>query len=875
MSSLVKQILASLRADTWFRLFPYLAYAIALIAAGLLPIKRHSAYQGVSLALALLWGLLAVAAWSSTSPWWAAVATLELLILLGLALWGKFEYEARTGPWAVTGTVVVVYSVLVFPILGRVFHLARFEHSAFGAPFPAVPFTCGILFFALEPITVVALAVPLAWALVGGPDVAAGVVELTGLQVALLAGALFLLQAPEVRRGNARLSPGAGYLYANRHRKTFNYVLWALVLATILCFFLAPGIPPRHIILHLGLLSALGIAVWLVFTAWQSLWYRAVAWWIARALGRVRVWFGYAWQWGVLLLAAAALWAMIPFPIETAHKQVPPKQEAIKLQQSASQQQSSPKQSAAKEQQAASQQPDPPKPQAVPSASNHVRRRAVQLFAAVTLLWLAYHAYRGRTRLVIGPFAGYTNDDKLDKLVAGLGPRLQSELARISDLYKVIDEATPSRKSGFVEVTPGVQDVGTILKDASAITLGPLKIPANLLVGLVGQIVSGPRLTGALHKVDDDFILTAELSGGGLSGNWRIDANAIEGPRLPPQATIQELVLQLAFRVATDLVAIGSPRWRAIQAFTEGLRAYRETQRQQEGTASKLREAERWLIRALNDDQQFTQCHFNLGVVYRQLKEHKSSQSAFRRALKEDPENFEACYALAEALATDKKYSKARWFSAAAIGINPNDARAWDLESFARRYEEQDLQKLKLTLGHDDPAWKEIRARSEIGVALAWRALCHRALAGSSTALQRERTTALLCTRNLAVVLARTSQFPHSLQLIRQAAWLAPRDPVLRLYEGRTLFWNQQRDAAKALGGILADGLLPSDQALLWSVLAQTQATGADAAHRASAQLARIRFLDVAADAKVDDLPEIVRLSLETPPDRASQQDRP
>src|ERR1700687_793781 len=95
------------------------------------------------------------------------------------------------------------------------------------------------------------------------------------------------------------------------------------------------------------------------------------------------------------------------------------------------------------------------------------------------------------------------------------------------------------------------------------------------------------------------------------------------------------------------------------------------------------------------------------------------------------------------------------------------------------------------------------------------------------------------------------------------------------LYEGRTLFWNQQRDAAKALGGILADGLLPSDQALLWSVLAQTQATGADAAHRASAQLARIRFLDVAADAKVDDLPEIVRLSLETPPDRASQQDRP
>jgi tetratricopeptide (TPR) repeat protein len=863
-----------------YDVLPYFVYSAALIAAGLLPIKRRGAYLGVSLALALLWVLVAIAAGRSHLLW-AALAASEAILFLVLAICGKSEYGARTGPWAVAGTALLVYSLLLLPLLGRASELFGssalpaqlsqwFGSSVYGVPFSPVLFTCGILFFALEPIVGVAFAVPLFWALLGGPATAAGVVELTGLQVALVAGTLFLLQAPEVRRGDARRSPGAAYLFANRHRGVFNHLLWALVLATLLCFFLAPRMPPPTVIVNLALLSGVGIAVWLVFTAWQSLWFRAAAWWTARTLGRIRVWLAYAWQWGVLLLAAAALWAILPFPKEASQKQGAPQPALTASQQAAAAAQASPR---------------------GPSATDHARRRAVQLFAALALLWLAHHAYRGRKRLVIGAFEGFTDDDKLDKLVAGLGPRLKSELARISDLYKVIDEAAPSRKSGFVEVITGVEDVGTILKEASAINLGPLKIPANLLVGLVGLMVSGPRLTGALHRVDKDFVLTAELSGGGLAGNWRIDANSLERPRLPPQATIQALVLQLAFRVATDLVQIGSPRWRAIRAFTEGLRAYRETQRQQGDRAPKLREAERCLIRALNDDQQFRQCHFNLGVVYRQLGEQKSAQSAFRRALKEDPESFEACYALAEAFTTDRQFRRALWFAEAAIGINPSDARAWDLQSFTFRSNEQEQRSrrlslpedtakrrsLKLTLPHGDPAWDRIRTPGEIAVALAWRTLCCRALGGPSAALERDRTTALLCTRNLAVVLARAARFPYSMQLFRQAAWLAPRDPALLLYEGRTLFWNGQSGAAKALEGILADGLLAGDQALLWSVLAQAQPRSEEgAAGRSLARHAHVRFLDVAAGAPADDLADIVDLSLEAPPpQRAAKRGRP
>jgi tetratricopeptide (TPR) repeat protein len=921
--SLVEHALAGLRAPSSARVLPYLC---ALLAAGLLPFKTRRAYLGVSLALALLWAWLALAAWGSSPWWWAALAFLESLVFGSLAIWGKLDFGARDGPWAVAGAVVVVYALLVFPFLGRFLGLEPFGYSAFGAPLPAVLFSCGILFFAAGPSAALlaAFAVPLGWALWGGPRVPSdlsGFVESTGLQAALLSGVLFLLQPPELRRGTDRLSPGVAYRFANKYRAAFNNGLWVLVLATVLLFFLAPRVGPPRITIHLALLSALGIVVWLAYSAWQSLWYRAVAWWTARAMGRVWVWLGEAWRGVILLLAIAALWAVLPFPKDGSERPaekgpsattsgaatvtsvgtlllsaVNPKigepaggtpttsAGATTASVAGARPASSPGGSARP---AMPRTPSAPMPSARPPAAStpntergfwssaHPRRRAVQLFAAVVLLWLAYLAYRGRTRLVIEPFTGFTGDEKLDQWVAGLGPRLQSELARISDVYKVIDEAIPSQRSSVVEVKPGVQDVGAILKDASAINLGPLKIPANLLVRLVGQIVSGPRITGALHKVDDDFILTAELGGGGLSGNWRIDASSLHDRRLRPEATIQELVVELAYRVATDLVPIGSPRWRANSAFTEGLRHYRETQRQQGDSSSRLREAERCFIRALKDDQQFRQCYFNLGVVYRKLEEHKSAQSAFRRALKEDPDDFEACYALAEALATDKQYRGALWFCEAAIGINPGDARAWDLEGNARRYYEQQLRGLELTLPHRDAAWKEVRAVSEIAVALAWRSLCRRALGGPSPALKSARVTALTCTRNLAVVLARESRFPHSLQLFRQAGWLAPRDSTLRLYEGRTLFWSRPEGAAKALQGTFADGLEPEDQALLWSVLAQAHARSAARAERRSLVLAHRRFLDVIAGAKAEDLPKLADLSLEEPPERAFEQDRP
>ena len=708
-------------------------------------------------------------------------------------------------------------------------------------------FTCGVLFFTVTPWAAPLFAVPLLWALLGDPH--ASVAGEVGLQVALLAGALFIALPTALRQkgGEGRPVPGLAYSIAYRHRTVFGYGLWGLILTTVLLFLLNPEGQKLQIAINLALLSTLGVALWLAFPAWQSFWYRSVAWWLARAGGRL--WRGarFALKWSIVVLAAAALWAYLAKPDST------PAQGDKKA-----------KVSVTQSHQAEWWRVEP-------------RKLPFHLFFMALFSWLAYQAFRGRKRLVIGTFSGY-GDETLEKgLAAGLGPRLQSELTRIADVYKVIDEMVPSAGRSVIEVTPGVLEVGDILKDASAITFGPLKVPMNFFVGLIGNIVSGPRLTGALHKVEGRFVLTAEISGGGFSSNWRVEYSdladeADEEVRLPPGDAIQRLVEQLAFRVATDLVSIGSPRWRAVRCYTDGLRSYRGAQRQQRSKKFRLRDAERCLIRALNDDQRFAQCHYNLGVVYRELGESGSAQSAFRRALGENATNFEACYALAEVLiVADKKYPEGSWFCKAAIGIHPDDARAWDLAAFACRYSHEDELARKTpgvaSLPSTDSAWSDIQELSEIATALAWRSLCRQALAGKLAAFQREKATAFTCIRNLAVVLARRGRFAQSRQVFRQAAWLSPHDPLLRLFEGRTLFWSHHvKEAEDALRGVFADGMTPVYQGLLWSVLTQVHAHSRGVEERRERmRIAHRRFLDIAARVNGEDLSELIKLGLEAP----------
>ena len=100
--------------------------------------------------------------------------------------------------------------------------------------------------------------------------------------------------------------------------------------------------------------------------------------------------------------------------------------------------------------------------------------------------------------------------------------------------------------------------------------------------------------------------------------------------------------------------------------------------------------------------------------------------------------------------------------------------------------------------------------------------------------------------------------------------------PELRLYEGRTLFWNGEvDDAARVLEGVFADGMDVEGQGLLWSVLAQTQArAGASPEHREGLRIAHSRFLDLAAGASAKELERLIDLSLEPPPASSPVEER-
>ena len=847
-------------------------FILGFVAVGLLPVKERWADRVISVVLALLW---AVTALTTRDLWWAILAGMEA-VLFAVVGWMRLELPARSGSWAFAGTCLILYSLVAFPFLGGFLGLGPFK----GVDFPLVLLTCGILFFGVSRTADFLLALPLLCVLFGSASLtSAGAVEIWGLRLALVAGAFFLALPPELRGGtDLRQRPGAAYRFAYKNRTIFGYGLWVLVVATLFLLFLcfaAEGRGPEQetgswltaFTINLTLLSALGIALWLAFPAWQSLWYRYAAWGMARAGGRVWAWSRENWRWGLLLLSLMiGLLSAIPSSNQQPEGATGNQQTASTVN------------SAAKNQKPASTVTKAEQPGWLSSFMSETRelltnlmppKQTLWLVAAIGLLWLLLEAYQGRRRLVIGNFDNNTGDET-QKWIAGLGVQLQNELARIADLYQVIDEARPSRRSDVVQVVPGVEDVGAILKQAISTALGTATAGfAAKIADIFTRLVSGPQLKGAVHKIGDDYVITSDLSGGGLALSWRVDTKALseEEKSFDTKDVPRALIEQLAFRIATDLVSIGSPRWRAVRCFTRGLRFYRDTQRQNDKEA-KLREAERCLIRALNDDQRFTQCHYNLGVVYRQLCELGSAESAFRRVLRDSPDQFEACYALAETLVQAKKFGDAVRFCEAAIGIDADDARAWDLGAYSLRSRQQELENFKVTLPPDHPAWTEICAKSEIAVALAWRSLCRQTLQGPQAAVQRELTTALLCTRNLAVVLTRAERYRDSMRLFRQAASLAPHDPGLRVFEGRTLFWTRRWEGAEAaLEGTFDEGLEADDRGLLWSTLAQVHArSGPEPARRDSVRLAHQRFLDLAAGASPEELSKFMDFSLEAPP---------
>ncbi|HYN22943.1 MAG TPA: DUF6064 family protein, partial [Thermoanaerobaculia bacterium] len=506
---------------------------------------------------------------------------------------GRLRFEPRASAGPVAGGLFLLYSLIVHPLLASL-AVGPFPDFILGLPFHGILFTFGLLLFLQRGFPRYVLVVPLAWATLGGlaafhPDADRDF----GLLAGLLAGAFLALpRRKTVPDMEGDLRQETWYEHAARHQRKCGRTLLALLLLTCLIGFTraageGPVLPlARQLEVSFTLLSALLLGLWLSLPAWYSAGFRLLGWEAGRWLraGR-RGWDWLTARWGGVLLLLGLLvyaaWEAHEFGREFFGLGDPPTQGEVQDQAGKDQAQKN-------------------------------------LVLAVLALALLYAIYQARRRIIISEFLNHTGEEAMDSLAKGLASRLHNELASITSLYRTIDEAMPPQKGTVVGVSVGVEDVVSSLDDVlgpdSSVKLGKIEIPVGLLFRGLSRLVRGPRLTGGLHREGKNYLVTADLTGGGLSGSWRVafaDLSEEELERLrlerlrtaapddgedekdAARAVVYKMAEQLAYRIITGLGNLGSPRWEAVRSFTHGLRAYRGTQQVRGDASPELRAAER------------------------------------------------------------------------------------------------------------------------------------------------------------------------------------------------------------------------------------------------------------------------------------------
>jgi Family of unknown function (DUF6064) len=98
-----------------------------------------------------------------------AAFVLEGALLLQAALRGKIAFGSSSGLRRAMGWTLLVYSMLIYPLLGIVMGAHYFELPAFGlTPCPVAMTTVGVLLLASSPVPHRLYVIPIIWAIVGG-----------------------------------------------------------------------------------------------------------------------------------------------------------------------------------------------------------------------------------------------------------------------------------------------------------------------------------------------------------------------------------------------------------------------------------------------------------------------------------------------------------------------------------------------------------------------------------------------------------------------------------------------------------------------------------------------------------------------------------
>lgn len=191
-----------------------IAYALGIGATALAFRRRAYTDPLIAAALSAFWIWMGIAYhltfFARINP--AAYAFAVLFVLQGILLAyagllrKRLVFTFRRDPYGVSGALLILYALLIYPLLGSILGHTYPEAPVFGvAPCPAAIFTFGMLLWTKERVPPWLLVIPVLWSLIGfSAALTLGMFEDSGLLVAGVGGTLLLLYRD--RRGKLRLA---------------------------------------------------------------------------------------------------------------------------------------------------------------------------------------------------------------------------------------------------------------------------------------------------------------------------------------------------------------------------------------------------------------------------------------------------------------------------------------------------------------------------------------------------------------------------------------------------------------------------------------------------------------------------------------------
>jgi hypothetical protein len=152
------------------------AYILGIAAITLTVKKTRYSDQAISVILACFWGWMGIVyhlMYFRTIN--GAALGFGVLFIIQASVWllfgvirPKLSFQLDTNPYALTGIVLIVYAMLVYPILGTLLGHGYPRSPSFGvAPCPTTIFSFGLLLLTSAKVPKSVLVIPFLWSLLG------------------------------------------------------------------------------------------------------------------------------------------------------------------------------------------------------------------------------------------------------------------------------------------------------------------------------------------------------------------------------------------------------------------------------------------------------------------------------------------------------------------------------------------------------------------------------------------------------------------------------------------------------------------------------------------------------------------------------------